>query len=1577
MIKLFVKGIAKREIDKLQNPNIEGVFKALRENCKKSTAALLDEFNARTRESNESLVSYSFALETLHAKVMPDLDANLRNQIIISKLLESASNEMRTMIKISKLTDFAEVAKLMDESGIEGERTTTSNEIKSEAVELNKFSSEKRVRFNDERRLNKNKFDGNCNFCGKYGHKKSECFKLTRKIRDERQTSRWQKESRRERLNERREENNFNFNHQKEQKEISNKIIKAIASKSEIERVGLLRADVLLSLDDSSSQIMLKTLIDSGATHSIIRLNALPIEIQEAIKSNRLSTIRRSELKLVTATGEEEANCMIGEFKIKMNNWIGQHEFLIMENLKSEDAIIGRDFLKKYRVNVDHSSDTISINVAVGFENDINLNSSSDQSKVEKADIKLKTDEKIIVPARSEMIILTKVDSKIGDGDLLFDPKQQQSGLILAKSVAKIFKEKIPVQVINMNEHEIELKQNTEIGTVYEINSYKDNAISNTIEIKKSASADGEKMKKIEINPALNNEQREQLNAVIDKHANAFKWSEDEPFGRTNLVEHKIETNGAKPVRIKQFRIPHSYKPEIANQVNKMLEQNIIRESNSPWTSPIMIVEQENDDGSTKYRFCIDFRQLNKVTRRDCYPLPRIDETLECLSGAKFFSKLDLASGFWQIPLAEEDKEKTAFVANNNLYEFNVMPFGLTNAPSTFQRLIDTTLKGLTWQQCLVYIDDVIIFSTTFEQHLMAIEQVLERIESANLKLQARKCHFCMREVSYLGYLITADGLKPDPRRVSKIIEMQLPADQKALMRFIGAMSYYRRFIPNFSKTASILHRMIESKEKFAWNDDAKVAFEKLKHHLVEAPILIYPNFNEQFYIETDASDYAIGAILTQKKQRKSHPIAYASRHLTKTERNYSAIEREMLALIWAFDHFNAYVHGKKVIFITDHEPLASAKRLKNPSGRLARMFNKLQAVEYEIVYRPGQQNEMADMLSRLNHLEIKSTIDWGKEQRNDPNIRKIIELKKTNKLRESKMKSLEEWKRIANNLLIEKEILYYKAFKTDKRVVVPTHMIHPICSLYHDAPIAGHLGVDRMHFTMIEKYYWLRMKESIQKFYESCPKCQAHKSTRIMTAPLKPIEVSQPWQTISIDFTGPFKPTRNGNKNIIVAIDYFSKFAIAAATRDATAETTAKFVFDEIICKFGSPVNILSDQGRNFEANLFKELVSMLGINKLRTTSYHPQGNGLVERLNRTIKRMLTMYVNDNHNNWDVFLQQNISAYNNTPQSSTKISPYELIFGKKPRTLLDQVGSGNAAEANAMRNPSDYLSEIMRNKQKLVEIANENLQRARRIQQKYYNKWINSSSHYKVGDLILLTNERKRVGHSAAFEPKQIGPFVITKILNEHVYQVKNIYNDKISNVNYNRMRHFNCRNDETSVYHPNLNIKNESIEVNSAFNFDVFELLLWQLAESTPEQEDEEEIEIRIQPNPAEPESDDHNRSVETVILNQQPSETNSLESEPFRSANEDGENDEDEKENQNQNDEEIENENDGDENDGNASEEMEGNDEQQNQQEQQQNRRGRRKGTKNAGNQPAVKAEHVSSRGRLITAPISYKE
>ena len=550
-------------------------------------------------------------------------------------------------------------------------------------------------------------------------------------------------------------------------------------------------------------------------------------------------------------------------------------------------------------------------------------------------------------------------------------------------------------------------------------------------------------------------------------------------------------------------------KDTIDKEVTKMLQQGIVQPSTSPWSSPVVMVKKR--DGT--WRFCIDYRKLNAVTHQDAYPLPRIDETLDSLAGSTYFTTLDLAAGYWQVGIEECDKEKTAFSTRRGHFEFNVMPFGLTNAPATFQCLMECVLAGLTGEQCLIYLDDIIVFSSTFDEHLQRLANVFAALRGAGLKLKPSKCFFAQKEVHYLGYVISTAGVSPDPAKTEVVSSYPIPTDSKQLRQFLGLANYYRRFVPDYSKIAEPLHKLLRKGATYNWNTACHEAFTELKHRLVTPPVLTYPDFKLPFLLYTDASDFALGAVLSQVQDGKERVVSYWSRQLTKPERGYSTTEREALAAVSAVKEFYPYLYGCSFKLITDHNPLTSLKGLKDIGGRLTRWMLFLQQFNFQFEYKPGKCLDNVDTLSRITSIIPESSATFesiSEAQLKDDQLAPIVKALSDGTSFPSKVAPGLRQAFLRNGVL-------YRQFRQSSmspmtaQLVVPNSMKDVVLNQLHDQ--AGHLGVHKTTEKVKERFYWPGCEQDIENWVHACQPCQKRNPPQpVPKAPMGTIRTHHPF---------------------------------------------------------------------------------------------------------------------------------------------------------------------------------------------------------------------------------------------------------------------------------------------------------------------------------------------------------------------------------------------------------------------------------------------------------------------------------
>jgi hypothetical protein len=846
-----------------------------------------------------------------------------------------------------------------------------------------------------------------------------------------------------------------------------------------------------------------------------------------------------------------------------------------------------------------------------------------------------------------------------------------------------------------------------------------------------------------------------------------------------------------------------------------MLRKDIVRDSSSNWCSPVLLIKKTLDDGTAKYRFCIDLRKVNDATAKDCYAIPRIDETVDALCGSVFFSSMDVDRAFWQIAMAEADKHKFAFRVDGRLLEPNVMPFGSKNAPSTFQRLMDKILRGLTWKQCLVYIDDVLVFARSFEEHCQRLDAVLGRIKDAGLKLKPSKCEFGTSEVNYLGFQISDKGVRPSQRKVEMLLATEPPKQTKVLHSFMCSLNYYRTLIPCYAKLTAALLTSSNAKCKLVnWSENLLADFLNLKKALASAPVLAFPDFSKQFILQCDASKTAIGGVCLQLHVVNGRyiykPIVFFGRKLSPTEQRYSTTEREMLALVYEYQACYHFVYGRKIVFGTDHKPLVTLCKLKRPFDRLGRLLNHLMGVDYSLEFIPGHLNYLADFMSRavvqdpnvaatssasVNTTHLVSKVDWAAEQSKDNELRAVIQCVKDHSADEKwlKIENGARWLREKRNLYIFENILKHGS----SQIVVPMVIVNDILRLYHDSPFAGHRAFGSTLYAVSCRFFFMKMFTKVKEYCQSCVKCQAFNYSNLHgKAPLQPIVTARPGQIVQLDYMGPFKVSKAGNKYICLAVDAHIKYLWFAATVSPDEISTAVFLFNEIICKVGPVEQIMSDQGANFESNIFKHLCILIGSDKIRSSAFHPSGNGGIEIVNKVIKPNLAKYVSASHDDWDVYLGLAVNSYNNTVQSSIGMTPSEALFNRPPVLVADIICNNKLPASTNFDNVGEYTLNLWNNAQRIRKEICFNKEAAQMRQKEYYDRTVKDARQFIVGDLVKIKNFKKPPGACSAFIEKFIGPFKVLRKFNELTYEIS-FKDGKKQVVHYNRMLPFYARDE------------------------------------------------------------------------------------------------------------------------------------------------------------------------------------
>ena len=926
------------------------------------------------------------------------------------------------------------------------------------------------------------------------------------------------------------------------------------------------KSSPLVTAEVTIAGVKVVALIDTGATSSCCRWGWY-----NQWKSHLGPLKQTTTLVIGVGNVPVELKGITDSLKLEWDSVVDHCEMMVLTTLEDVDVILGMDIINRLNVQIH------------GRSKDAFPQPESNSYEV------LKLNHKVVIPAgKSRVFFVANTVTEL----TLFEPSDRlPEGLIGLPTLSE--GSRVAVQLDNLTEGDITLNPEWEVGAISSVHL--------------TQTPTGDQMPQIP--DSLSFEQQRDLRRLLDEYKDVFS-REGQPISSTSLVEHEIHTTG--PAIRLPFRRQNPVIRDIEQQqVKEMLRDEVIRPSTSPWASPVVMVKKK--DGTM--RFCVDFRKMNDATIKDAHPLPRIDDTLESLHGAQYFTTLDLKSGYWQVPIKEEDKEKTAFrTSSGQLYEFNQLPFGLCNAPATFSRLMDRTLAGLAWNICLYYLDDIIVFSSTWAEHLERLRAVFERLRRANLKLGARKCHLAAREVSFLGYRVTPEGLEPEPRLMEAISKLPPPINVAEVRSFLGLVGYYRRFVKRFSDKAAPLNHLLHKDHPWKWTRECQEAFQTLKGEIASRPVSAYPDFSKPFRLYTDASNLGLGAILAQRQDGKERIICCASRTLNNAETNYSTTKKECLAVVWGVQVFRPFLVATHFEILTDHYALQWLRSMKSTSAILHRWAAALEDYRFTILHRPGKLQGHVDALSRLPTENLMFTLE-GKIQVSEREAETVI-----------------------------KEV----------------HR-------------QGHLGENKTWKAFNRKYSTPQGRQKCREVVRTCPECQLGKDYKTKHNPKGHINSSGPWETVSIDIVGPLPVDGKSHRYIVTMMDVYSRYLIATPVKNHTASTVSRCLYESVVAYFGAPRSILSDRGTEFTGLVWESLAQLLGAKIKLTSPYYPQGNSVIERSHRTLSNMLrTMLLERKSEDWSTLLPSVMLYMNSMSQEKTGVSACEVLFGHNPNLPSD-----------------------------------------------------------------------------------------------------------------------------------------------------------------------------------------------------------------------------------------------------------------------------------------------------------------
>jgi len=865
------------------------------------------------------------------------------------------------------------------------------------------------------------------------------------------------------------------------------------------------------------------------------------------------------------------------------------------------------------------------------------------------------------------------------------------------------------------------------------------------------------------------------------------KESFDELPGRKPW-DHAIELKpGSEPHRCKIYPLSPNEQAELDAFLDENLKSGRIRPSKSPMASPVFFVKKK--DGSL--RLVQDYRKLNDMTIKNSYPLPLISDLVNKLSKAKYFTKLDVRWGYNNVRMKEGDEWKAAFRTNRGLFEPLVMFFGLTNSPATFQTMMNDLFKDVIDEGCvIIYMDDILIFTETLEQHHRIVKQVLEILAKNKLYLKAEKCSFDQTKVEYLGLIISAGKIEMDPVKVEGVSAWPAPTNVKEVQSFLGFVNFYRRFIQDFSDIATPLHELTRKDAAWNWSAACQKAFDSLKTAITSSPILIFPDESKPYKVEADSSNYATGAVLSQEgDDGKWHPVAFLSKSLSSVERNYDIHDKELLSIIRALEEWRHFLEGAQHKFTiwTDHKNLEYFRTAKKLNRRQARWSLYLSRFDFNLLHRPGRSSGKPDALSR------RSDHGKGEDDNKDvvllrPELFKILALKQGHvlvsgqerpllqKIRQSKdldesvVRAVEELRKSGTSRIDgaewaeEQGLILFRG-----KVYVPKdpELRRAIVEAHHDSRITGHPGRWKTLELVSRNYWWPGISRYVASYVQGCDRCNRTKTFPAMpSGKLIPTQIPKDiWQIITVDLiTG--LPLSQGYDSIMVVVDRLSKMVHVVPTNATlSSEGLARLFRDNVWKHHGLPEQVISDRGPQFVSGFMRELYKLLGVKVAASTAYHPQTDGQTERINQEVELYLRLFVNHRQDDWAEWLSLAEFSYNNRVQASTRQSPFMLNSGRHPRLGVEPLRD---VERPAVE---DFVQGMQAARQE----AESALHQAAEDMARYYDQQRGVAVSYKVGDQVWLDGKDISTDRpSKKLSDKRYGPFKIVKVVSPNAYQLE-----------------------------------------------------------------------------------------------------------------------------------------------------------------------------------------------------------
>ncbi len=1147
---------------------------------------------------------------------------------------------------------------------------------------------------------------------------------------------------------------------------------------------------------------LLSLLVDTGACTSILSTTAY-----YSMEESERPTLMAGLYPLYGADGSR----LVVHGEVELALWIDGEIFdstMLVVEIAETQGVLGADFLEKHACRLDLSMGYL---VTPHYSHELVRVASSDGTV-------LKTDGTSHIRAGEEATVVMGPSLQIQEGEVinwsLLEYVGAMMGLVSGTDRVQPGARGPQVSISNWGGEDITLLPGTMLGTASRSNEV--GSVAGVIGLVTEAGVD---QLPEYLEPLYQETTREEaarpeaVKALLMKHQKVFAQP-GKPLGQTDVVVHEIDVEGAKPIKQAPRRMAFSQYEVADKEIKKMIEDGIIEPAGGPWSSPAVLVRKKCGD----IRFCIDYRLLNSVTKKDSFPSPNLSECLDALEGCDVFAVMDLKTGYWQVKMKEQDKEKTAFSCRHQFFQFKVMPMGCCGASSTFNRLMGKVLGDLLWHECINYLDDVIVFGKGPEQLWERLDHVLGRLGNAGLTLKPSKCYLFRRSVSFLGHTVSKEGVSCDEDKIAAVKTWPRPGGQTEIRSFLGFCSFYRRFIEGFSEIAVPLIELTKKNQPYVWTKECESSFQLMKEKLTSAPVLGHPRNTmdpeEPFILDSDASGHSIGAVLSQRQDGDERVIYYGSKILSPAQRAWCVTYRELFAIVHFVQKFKHFLLGRRFLIRCDHASLRWLLNFKQTDGMICRWITKLGAYDFTVLHRPGAKHVPADALSRIpprrcckrmdcagcsaagktgsnskepeptaragelvdvkpellegeaqernrrwvgpiqagegaapsdndaNWLDVTSIEELRVNQEKDPEIglvRGWVEENRPKPSTEELLTLSQEVRAICakwESLVLKDGVLHVLSGLEGKdRMVLPFETRKKVFEALHQGKLAAHLGVNKCLAAVKRRYYWPRCKEDVRLWVRECEVCQQVKPGPRYSALLDQRPVGAPFDRIAIDALGELPETSAGNKYILVVADYFTKWTQAFAVKDIMAQTCADVLVNEFFTLWGAPSYLHSDQGRNFESNLFAEVCNILGVKKTRTTSYRPCSDGLVERMNRTLLAMLKSTVESDYE-WDQALPFVMSAYRTSVHESTGMTPFRLVMGREMTLPIDLIVGEIPAEGGPYRCMSEYVLWLQEAWREGHRVAQRTSKVAARRQKNNYDA-ARRPYKYRVGDFV------------------------------------------------------------------------------------------------------------------------------------------------------------------------------------------------------------------------------------------------